>query len=285
MHWAKWCAVAFAVCILGLPAHAVQQAVAGVEIEYSTTLFRDGDTEKQLLAGAALRGGPRVRSVEVFRAPLAWDIGDGQGHVQVSRLNFAAKRDIDGAVREMGAFVTNFAGQVSKHIVTKVSVSGLDARQLAFEKNASGWRFGGELLVISHPSSNTIWQVQVLFLRQPASANLDQDRILALKVLDSVRVVEGPRDKESGGDGGAARDQPDFGCDMGDSEEKTREVIHAIGEMKTRDRGKADQIDSRFMEAFNRYLEPSTDPDPRRNDIRRHEFCRFVDELLAELNR
>ena len=272
-----------AVVALALPALAAPQIVAGVEIDYSVPLQREPDTEQRVLEGAKERAGPPVRAVEVYRAPLAWDIGDGQGHVFISRIEFAAARDIDDAVREMGTPVTAYAGQVFKQGVTKLSVSGLEARRMTFERELAGMRLGGELLVVGASGGNTIWQIQILFARRPLSGSLDQDRQRALEVLASVRVAEPPRAKDRAGDLAKGPDSPAAGCTLWDSEEKTRQVITGIGDTKARDPGKADRIDRRFTQLFDRYLEPSLDPDPAREERRRHDFCRTLDELLAEL--
>jgi hypothetical protein len=273
-----------AVVALGSSAVAAPQIVAGVEIDYSVPLQREPDTEQRVLEEAKWRTGPPVRAVEVYRAPLAWDIGDGQGHVFISRIEFAAARDIDDAVREMATPVTAYAGQVFKQGVAKLSVSGLEARRMTFERELAGMRLGGELLVVGASGGNTIWQIQILFARRPLSASLDQDRQRALEVLASVRVAEPPRAKDRAGDLAAkGPDSPAAGCTLWDSEEKTRQVITGIGDAKARDPGKADRIDRRFTDVFDRYLEPSLDPDPARAERRRHDFCRTLDELLAEL--
>ena len=273
-------ALALAVSALMSPATAAPQIVAGVEIDYSLPLVREPKTEDGLRERVGIRGGPPMRSVEVHRAPLAWDIGDGQGHVQIARIEFETARNIDDAVREMGALVTDYVGEVFRHAVSKVSISGLDARQMSFEKDLSGWRFGGELLVVSDPHSNTIWQIQVLFARRPLSASLDEDRKLASTALASVRVVEAPSSRDRGRDAAGRPSQPAVACTLWESEDKVRQLIYAMGDMAARDKSKADRIERQFREVFDRYLEPPSDPEPHR-----HEFCRTLDALLADLNR
>src|SRR5262249_54388580 len=152
--------------------------------------------EQELRELAWTRRGPPMRSVEVYGAPLAWDIGDGQGHLRIARIEFAAARNLDDAVREMATMGT----------VTSVSVSGLEARHISFEKDHSGWRLGGELLVVSDMRSNTMWQIQVLFARR-WSASLDQDRERANAALASVRVVEVPNGQDRGQHGAGHRSQ------------------------------------------------------------------------------
>jgi hypothetical protein len=282
MVWFGWGAVTLALLALTSPAAAAPQLVAGVEIDYSLPLQRDPEVEERVLEGAVARPGPRLTSVEVYRASLSWDIDDGQGHVQVTRTIFAAARDLDDAAREMSRFVTGSVGEVFKHSTSQRSVSNLGARQVSFERNLSGLRLGGEILVVADPQNKTIWQVQVLFARRPASANLDQDRNLALKILASIRVVERVGGK------GSERSPPRQStsrCTLRESEEKTQKVIHAIGDLKARDRAKFDRINRRFDEVFNRYLEPLANPNPQRQELHRHEFCRTLDELLAELKR
>src|SRR5262245_1701399 len=109
-----WATVALAVLGLTIAAAAAPQLVAGIEIDYSLPLQRDPEAEKRVLEGAVTRPGPR--SVELYRASLSWDI---EGHVQVSRTIFAAPRDIDDAAYEMGKFITDSAGEVFKHSISR----------------------------------------------------------------------------------------------------------------------------------------------------------------------
>src|SRR5262249_36333870 len=146
-------------------------------------------------------------------------------------------------------------------------------------KDHSGWRLGGELLVVSDMRSNTMWQIQVLFARR-WSASLDQDRERANTALASVRVVEVPNGQDRGQHGAGHRSQASVGCTLGESEDKVRQLIYALYDLPPSDKGKADQIPRRFMEAFNRYLEASSD-----QELERHAYCRTLDALLAELNR
>src|SRR5262249_42993002 len=75
------------------------------------------------------------------------------------------------------------------------------------------------------------------------------------------------------------------GCDLGESEEKVREVVSAIGDLGTRNRNKSEQINRRFTDLLDRYMQPAADLGHQGQERRRHEFCRTMDELLAELAR
>jgi hypothetical protein len=265
------------------PALAAPQTVAGIEIDYPLRLERDGASEQRVAATARAGAGPPVRKVQVFHAPLAWDIGEGQGHLIVSRVDFAAPRDLDDAVREMGSFVAEHAGQVFKQEVVKFTVSDLDARLVVFVGELSGMRFGGDILVVGDARRTSIWQVQVLFARRPLSVDLDQDRQRALTVLYSVRILAA---LPGGGDAAAEGAQKSAaGCTLDESEDKTREVIYGIDRVKARNAAKAARVDRRFMQVFERYMSFSLDPDPARTEQRRHAFCRTLDALLAELER
>ncbi|MDD2609388.1 MAG: hypothetical protein PHX60_06775 [Giesbergeria sp.] len=171
---------------------ASAQQVGGLSIDYAVP-FQENSVKAQAWQAKMnpeVRG--MLRDFRIFEAKGTSGISD----VRLLKMEYTSqiRGDIDSAASETVANIVRLPGiKNPHHTILRTKVSGHDARRVSYESERNDGRVGAEFLIVQDRYTQTAYQLQLIFSKRPsinplASTSLDEERTLAKKVLDSVRV-------------------------------------------------------------------------------------------------
>lgn len=169
------------------------QDVAGMSIEYGPIFQAKVEKAETWRAKMPENLKTVVLSFEVFEAPSI----DGLGEARVIKTRFSPKAfgNLDAAASESIQNIVRLPGiKNPTKTITKVTVSGFQARRISFESERYDGKLGAEFLIVYNERTSTAYHLQLIFSKKPTlnpfgTLSLADEHTRASNIVDTVRIT------------------------------------------------------------------------------------------------